>query len=182
MFSLLSVREIFKKFNFELIDAYPQITHGGSMRYVVARKGSRKISSRVNKIIKKEISMKMNSIKSCIKFKKQCEQSRERFRKKLFNLKSLGKKLYGYAAAAKSTTILNYCDIGQEIIDCIVDSTKEKIGKFSPGKHIPIVATKYFRTNPPDVGVLFSWNHKKEIFEKEKKFIKGGGQWVWHTL
>ena len=181
MFSLLSVREIFKKFNFELVDAYPQITHGGSMRYVIARKGSMKISSRVNKIIKKEIFMKMDSINSCLKFKKKCEDSRKNFRKKLFHLKSIGKKIYGYAAAAKSTTVLNYCNIGPEIIDCIADSTKEKIGKFSPGKHIPIVATKYFRQNPPDVGVLFSWNHKKEIFEKETKFKKNGGHWIWHT-
>jgi methylation protein EvaC len=181
MFSLLSVREIFKKFNFELIDAYPQITHGGSMRYVIARKGARKISNRVNKIIKKEISMKMNSIKSCINFKKKCEQSRENFRKKLLYLKSIGKKIYGYAASAKSTTVLNYCNIGNEIIDCIADSTKEKIGKFSPGKHIPIVPIEYFRKNPPNVGVLFSWNHKIEIFGKEKKFKKNGGQWIWHT-
>ena len=35
MFSLTSVKKIYEKFGFELIDAYPQITHGGSMRYVI---------------------------------------------------------------------------------------------------------------------------------------------------
>ena len=181
MFSLLSVREIFKRFNLELIDAYPQTTHGGSMRYVVARKGTRKISRRVNRIIKKEISMKMNNIKSCKNFKKECQKSREYFRNKIFHLKSNGKKICGYSAAAKSTTILNYCNLGPETIDYIADSTKEKVGKFSPGKHIPIVPIKYFKKNPRDIAVLFSWNHKTEIFKKEKKFKKNGGRWIWHT-
>ena len=39
----------------ELIDAYPQETHGGSMRYVVARKNQRKVSDNLKNIIKYEI-------------------------------------------------------------------------------------------------------------------------------
>ena len=42
MFSLTSVKKIYEKFGFELIDAYPQITHGGSMRYVIKRKENSK--------------------------------------------------------------------------------------------------------------------------------------------
>ena len=38
MFSVSSIKKIFHLFDFELIDALPQITHGGSMRYVVGRK------------------------------------------------------------------------------------------------------------------------------------------------
>ena len=45
----------------------------------------------------------------------------------------------------KSTTILNYCNIGPDIIDCIFDTTPDKIGKFSPGKHIPIVDYSNFK-------------------------------------
>ena len=49
--------------------------------------------------------------------------------------------------SSKSTTILNYCDIGTDMIDCIFDTTLNKIGKFSPGKHIPIKAHKLFSKN-----------------------------------
>ena len=74
----------------------------------------------------------------------------------------------------------NYCDIGAEHIDFICDTTPEKIGKFSPGKHIPIVAMSHFYKNLPDVAFLFAWNHKKEIFEKEQEFSKKG-QWIAHV-
>ncbi len=47
IFSLSSVKKIFDIFDFELIDAMPQSTHGGSMRYVVGRKNKHKINTRV---------------------------------------------------------------------------------------------------------------------------------------
>ena len=172
MFSLLSIREIFKKYDFDLIDAYPQTTHGGSMRYVIARKNERTISDRVNKIINNEIISNMNSLKACKTFKEKCEISKNRFKKKLLTYKNQGKRICGYAASAKSTTLLNYSQINKNIIEFIVDSTNEKIGKFSPGMHIPVVSPNYFRKNLCDVMVLLSWNHKKEILIKEKKFIK----------
>jgi methylation protein EvaC len=180
IFSLLSVREIFKKYDFDLIDAYPQITHGGSMRYVIARKNERQISNKINTIINNEISLGMNSLKSCVNFKKNCEELRDKFIKRILFYKDQNKKICGYAASAKSTTVLNYCQISSNVIDFIADSTEEKIGKFSPGMHIPIKSIEYFRKNLPDIAVLFSWNHKKEIKNKESKFLKSGGKWIWH--
>ena len=83
-----------------------------------------------------------------------------------------GKKIAGYAATSKSTTILNYCNIDNKHIDFICDTTPNKIDMFSPGTHIPIVSVGHFRKNIPDYTFLFAWNHKKEIFLKEKKNLK----------
>ena len=54
----------------------------------------------------------------------------------------------------------------------ICDTTPEKIGKFSPGKHIPIVAMDHFHNNLPDVAFLFAWNHKKKFLKKNKSSLK----------
>ena len=89
-----------------------------------------------------------------------------------------GKNIAGYAATSKSTTILNYCGINHKHINFICDTTIEKVGKFSPGMHIPIVDMKYFYNNQPDVIYLFAWNHKDEIFNKEKNFK---GEWFSHV-
>ena len=181
MFSLLSVKTIFKRFGFDLIDAIPQITHGGSMRYVIAREKTKSIKPSIRKLINKEIKMDMDKIDSCIKFKKKCELSRKKFKNTLEDLKNKNKTICGYAAAAKSTTVLNYCNVNNDLIDFIADSTDEKIGKYSPGKHIPIVSIDEFRKRKPDIAVLFSWNHKKEILKKEKIFSKNGGKWISHV-
>jgi hypothetical protein len=69
----------------------------------------------------------------------------------------------------------------QQIIDYICDTTPEKIGKYSPGMHIPIVSTDYFRNDNPDIAYLFAWNHKKEILKKEKCFKKNNLKWISHV-
>ena len=178
IFSVTSVSKIFKLFDMELIDVLPQVTHGGSMRYVVGRKNNHKINANVNKFLELERIKDLDKIISCAKFKKECEQSKIKIRANLLEFKSNNYKIAGYAATSKSTTIINYCGIDNKLIDYICDTTPEKIGKFSPGAHIPIVNMNHFKNFHPDVTYLFAWNHKDEIFKKEKKY---NGKWFSHV-
>ena len=177
MFSATSISKIFSKFNFYLIDAIPQTTHGGSMRYVLKRFKNEDNES-LKKIFNYEDKNNLNKIDSCLEFKKNCEISKDNITNKIKSFKDKGKTICGYAATSKSTTILNYCNIGTNYIDFICDTTKEKIGKFSPGKHIPIKDMNYFHENMTDCVYLFAWNHKEEIFNKEKNFR---GEWFSHV-
>jgi methylation protein EvaC len=181
IFSVTSVMKIFKIFDFELIDVLPQKTHGGSMRYVISRKGKRVKTSRLKKILDLEKIRHLDDFQSCVKFKNECEKSKLVLKNKLVNLKNKNLKICGYGATSKSTTILNYCEIGPKLIDCIYDTTKDKINKFSPGMHIPIKDMAKLKKSYPDVLYLFAWNHKNEIFKKEKKFLKMGGKWISHV-
>jgi len=178
IFSVTSVNKIFTLFDMELIDVLPQTTHGGSMRYVIGRKNSHKINANVDKLLGKEKMANLDNISSCKKFKESCEISKNKTRKNLLEFKRNNYKIAGYAATSKSTTILNYCDIDNKIIDYICDTTPEKIGKFSPGTHIPIVDMSHFKKFIPDIAYLFAWNHKDEIFKKEKNFK---GKWFSHV-
>ena len=181
MFSATSVKKIFNLFDMDLINLIKQSTHGGSMRYVIARKGNHSIEKNVNLILNEEKLKNLDNINSCQEFKNNCENSKHKLNKLLKKLKDDGKKIAGYAATSKSTTILNYCKIDNNIIDFICDTTEEKIGKYSPGMHIPIVPVDHFRNNNPDVAFLFAWNHKEEIFGKEKKFTNNNGKWISHV-
>lgn len=180
MFSASSVKKIFNLFDYELIDVIKQETHGGSQRYVVGRKGQHDININVLKLLDEEKKANLDNIESCILFKKNCEDSKEKLKKKIKFYLDSGKKIVGYAATSKSTTILNYCNLGAESINCIYDTTAEKIGKFSPGKHIPIVSMKNFKKDNYDIVYLFAWNHKKEIFEKENSTNKNF-KWISHV-
>ena len=180
MFSVSSVKKIFELYNFDLIDVKAQKTHGGSMRYVIARKGEYKIKNIVAKSLKNEKKNNIDKLKGCLDFKKKCEISKKKLRNKIFSIKRKNKIIAGYAATSKSTTILNYCGIDNRHIDFICDTTKDKIGKFTPKTHIPIVNTEYFRKNLPDYTFLFAWNHKEEIYKKEKKILKKTN-WIAHV-
>ena len=113
--------------------------------------------------------MKLKSLKTYNEFKKKCEKSKYSLLSKLQELKKRKKTIAGYGATSKSTTIFNYSGIGSNLIDFITDTTPTKINKFSPGTHIPIKSYQYFEKNYPDYCLLLAWNHKDEIFLKEKK-------------
>ena len=179
IFSVTAINKIFNLFEMQLIDCVPQDTHGGSMRYVISRKNIYPINKNVNKYLEIEKRDNLDNISSCLKFKSECELSKEKLKLKIKEILNQNRNICGYAATSKSTTILNYCDISKENIDYICDTTKEKIGKYSPGTHIPIVSMEHFKKNMPDVAFLFAWNHKTEIFEKEKEFSKLG-EWIAH--
>ena len=181
IFSVSSVKKIFNEFGFELIDAIPQITHGGSMRYVLARKGEYEVKDSVKKNEIMEKKMKLDKFEALSEFKKKCLLSKEQTLNSIHKYKKKGFSISGYAATSKSTTILNFCGIDKKLIDCIYDTTPDKIGKFSPGMHIPIVSYNEFKNNYPDVVYLFAWNHKDEIFKKEKAYNKKGGKWFSHV-
>ena len=178
LFSAHSIKYLFNKYDMELIDVKPQTTHGGSMRYILAHKGAKNISKNVLKILNKEISLGLHKAETFQKFKSNCEKSKSDFLSLLKKLKSKGKKVVGYAATSKSTTVLNYCKIDSSLIEYICDTTPIKQNKYSPGMHIPIKPVEYFHNDKPDYAILFAYNHSKEIFEKEKKFTESGGKWI----
>jgi len=181
-FSALSVQNIFKNSDFELIDILPQETHGGSMRYVLCKKGIRKISHNVLKMIQREKKLGLNKKSTFNKFRRNCELSKKRIQIMLKDFKKKEKKVVGYGATSKSTTILNYCKIGPDLIHFISDTTPIKQNKFTPGMHIPVKPYNEFIKYNPDIAFLFAWNHKKEIENKEKLFIKKGGRFVSHIF
>lgn len=178
LFSVQSVKYLFEQHDMEIIDVEPQETHGGSMRYIIAHKGAKKISENVYNQINKEILLGLHLPETYVTFKKNCEASRDKLKSILGQLKNEGKRVVGYAATSKSTTILNYCNIGSDLIEFICDTTPIKHGKFSPGKHIPVKPYEEFKKNYPDYALLFAYNHAKEIFAKEDEFKKMNKKWI----
>ncbi|MAJ90355.1 MAG: SAM-dependent methyltransferase [Flavobacteriales bacterium] len=180
IFSAVSAQAIFGQHGFELINLVPQETHGGSMRYVFAKEGERKVEKIVDDILTKERENKFDDISTYLKFKQDCENSKARLLKILNQAKKDGKTVAGYGATSKSTTILNYCGIGPDLIRFISDTTPIKQDKLSPGTHIPVKSHEYFQENVPDIIFLFAWNHAKEIIEKEKDQIDKSVEWITH--
>jgi methylation protein EvaC len=167
MFSASSVKKLYQRFNFNLVDAIPQKTHGGSMRYIL-KKNNYKESKRLKKILYNEKNNYIDCIRGFNNFKKNVFFSKKNLLNKINKILASGNKICGYGATSKSTTILNFCKINNKMIECIYDTTPDKIGKYSPGMHIPVVNYKNFKKSNYEHVFLFAWNHKKEIMNKEK--------------
>ena len=183
VFSTLAVSNIINKFGLELFDVKKINTHGGSLRYFIKRKNNKNIniSKNVSTQIYTEVKFGLNKFSTYKKFEKATYESKKKLILLLNKIKRKNKTIVGYGATAKATTVLNYCNIDERIIDFFVDTTPDKINKFMPGKKIMIKKYKKNIHKNIDYFFLGAWNFKKEIFNKEKKFIKKGGKFIVHV-
>jgi 2-polyprenyl-3-methyl-5-hydroxy-6-metoxy-1,4-benzoquinol methylase len=181
LFSAHSVQYLFNLYGLTLIDVEPQKTHGGSMRYILAHAGTYSESEAVRKLLLKERDLGLHLLATFEKFSEQVKRSKSDLLNLLHDLKRQGSRIAGYGATSKSTTILNYCGVGPDLIEYISDTTPIKQGKFTPGMHIPVKPYELFASNPPDYAFLFAWNHADEITANEKAFTNAGGKWIVHV-
>jgi methylation protein EvaC len=177
-FSVASISYLFERHDMEVIDALPQPVHGGSMRYVIGRKGKRPVHPRVAEQKAREERMGLRRPETYAALRRNIERSRDQLMELLKGLRKQGKRIVGYAATSKSTTVTNYCGITPEHLEYISDTTPIKQGKFSPGAHIPVKSNTVFQEKFPEYALLFGWNHAEEIMEKEQRFREAGGKWI----
>lgn len=177
-FSGLSVAELAKRHQLQLVDMAHQDVHGGSMRYYIQPGSQNTVTERVVEWIQKEEDIQLNDTRGYEKFKDSVNAICRDLKTMLEDIKQRGDKVIGYGATSKSTTLLNYAGIGHDLIDYISDNTPNKINKYTPGTHIPIKAYEEFQQDNARHVLLLAWNHKKEIFAKEKDFRASGGRFI----
>lgn len=159
-------RHKMRLYDVEFID--PQ---GGSVRcYVEPGKGKR--TKRMEQVIAREEAVIAEFLPT---WPARVEQAANNFASTLTRLKQQGKAIAGYGCSAKSTTLLHVAGIGRETIDFICDDAPTKQGKFSPGKHIPIVPGAWLEEKQPDVCVSLSGNFSDAFKAAHPEFK---GEWV----
>jgi methylation protein EvaC len=84
----------------------------------------------------------------------------------LTQYKSAGRRVAGYGAPARVSTICNFGKIGPELIEYTVDDSPLKQSKFTPGTHIPIVTREMLLKDRPDIIVVFAYEYLDDIRKK----------------
>lgn len=109
----------------------------GSIRVFSSLKKTQ--SSFVSQMIQIENDFGLYDIKTYQKFSSRVEKIKISINSYLWEVRKKGGKLVAIGAATKGNTLLNYCKLDSDIISFISDTSKLKIGKFTPGSHIQII-------------------------------------------
>jgi len=176
-FSLGTLQQIFAAHGLALIDAERTPTHGGSLRISVARAAT-PATSGIEEILSSERARGMDRIEGYSSFQSRVERVKHDLLRFLLEARSEGRSVAAYAAAAKGTTLLNYCGIRSDFIDFVADLSPRKQGRYVPGVRIPIVGPERLREVKPDYILVLAWNILPEIREQLGFVREWGGRFV----
>lgn len=177
--SLAPLIRLFDSYGFRIFDAKRTPIHGGSICIFACRKDAKfKEKPSVAELLAMEKRKGLNTIKPYREFAYNVQNSRVKLLEMLYELKKSGKRIVGYGAAAKGNTLLNYCNIGPDILDYIADKSPHKQGKYTPGTNIPVVHPDKVLEDMPEYMLILAWNFAEEIMKEQSKFKEAGGKFI----
>ena len=177
--SVKPLRRFFEASGMRLFAAERVSTHGGSLRgFAGLEGGPHDEDGSVAELIGLEEDMGLDRAETFVDFGKDIDALGAKLKALLADIKADGKTIAGFGAPAKATTLMYHFGIGSDEIDFIVDDSPLKQGLFSPGAHIPVLASDALYERQPDYVLILAWNFAEPIMDKHSAFLEGGGRFI----
>jgi len=178
-YTLTSLEYFFKEHDMDIFNVQKVDSHGGSLRVFIRKnKVKHEINEDVGKILDYEKDIGVDNINFYKKFADNVYEVKKELIKFFNEFKSKNKKIVGYGAPAKSTTLLNFLNVDNNYIEYIVEDNPLKIGLYTPGTHIPLVSSNALDENKPDYILILAWNFASEIMDKTINYRQKGVKFI----
>ena len=178
-FSVIPLAKFFKMNGMEIFKIKKVDSHGGSLRVFAKKKeGKFEIDESVSMMIENEKKIGIEDFETYKKFADKVYAVKKKLIHYLKDIKSKGKIVAAYGAPAKGNTLLNFCGIGNDYIDYIVEDNPLKQGLYAPGSHIIVLGPNALDEKKPDYILILAWNFAEEILNKTKKYKDMGIKFI----
>ena len=175
-YSVTSLQNLFNRHGLYINDFNHVSIHGGTLRLFIET--HKDYSSSVVKYMEREAKLGIDKVSFYIDFTKKIDKLKTDLIALLEDLKSQGKRIVGYGAAAKGNTFMSYIGIDDKYLDYIVDLSQYKQGLYFSGNHLPIVSPDKLVEDKPDYALILAWNFSKEIISQQEKYRELGGKFI----
>lgn len=172
-FTLTCLRAAARSHNLYVVDAQLTDRQGGSLRVKLKRRSD--ASERVASIIRSESWLSDTNV--YLGLQGRAERLADRLRQLVYAEQKKGHTVVGYGAPAKATTLLNFCGLGINALDYVIDTTEAKQDRYVPGTGLKIYAPDEVAGNV-NTYLLLAWNYQREIMRNEQQFTIDGGHWI----
>jgi hypothetical protein len=179
-YSLLAMEQILKRHGLRVFDVEELPSHGGSLRIFVCHDDQTAYHEEagLRRVREAEKQAGLDRLESYSGHAAKVLGVKKGLLQFLSDARQRHKRVAAFGAAAKGSTLLNFCGIDETMIDYVADEIPYKIGKYLPGSCLPIVASEAIRETRPDFILILPWNHKEEIINKLSYIREWGGKFV----
>lgn len=175
-FSVAAVDRLFRRHGLFLNHLERLPVHGGSLRLFF--EPVERVRPSVSELLKTEIERGVTTPEFYQDFATRVESVRSSLQSLLQDLKSQGKRIVGYGAAAKATTLMSFCGIDGSYLDYVADLSPYKQGRFMGGSRLRIVPPARILEDRPDYVLILPWNFSSEIRRQLSTYTEAGGRFI----
>lgn len=172
--SLHSIEFLLRRFGLKPFDLMLSPISGGSF-VLYFSKSERPLTATYSEMWKHEERLGIDQAAPWREFALRCRAHRDALKTLVTGVKDSGKRLIGYGASARSSTLLNFCNIDKRHLDVIADRSPLKHGRYTPGTDIQIMAPDNAFAPRPDVVLLLAWNFREEIMSQIRSDLNWRG-------
>jgi hypothetical protein len=181
-YSLFTLQRFFARYGMEVFDTrmFPRV-RGGTVRFYVRRRGgiAGAPAPAVEALLVQEQAQGIDRIETYLTFAERVHAAKRALLALLDQLKADGKRVVGYGASGRATTIMNFCGIGTQYLDYVADDTPAKQGLYTPGTHLSIRPWAATEEPPrPDYVLAFVWSFIDEVVRKRADYLRRGGRFI----
>lgn len=169
-YSLQSIKFLLEKHGFTVFKVQRIPTHGGGIRVYATRNKKYKGDGSVEALLKEEEKAGLTGTSWIQKFRDGVLRSKLELYRLIADIKAKGQMIYAISAPSRASTLVNYVGLDDGLIPCVMEiKGSKKIGKYMPGRNIPVLEeTKLYNDQPP-YALLLSWHIAAELMPNLKK-------------
>lgn len=165
-YSFKSLVTLFPYYGMEVFDVQRASRYGGNVRAYVAWKGARPISARVGELLKLEEEKGLFKPETWVKFRERVSKNREQFIELAHEAKRKGLRFVADSCPGRGAVLVNYYGIDKTLMPYVAQLPgSEKVGKYLPGTHIPIVDNEIILREQPDYVAILAWHYGDYIMK-----------------
>ncbi len=166
LYSVKSLIKLFPYYGMEVFDAQRLSSREGSIRVYIARKGVQPISPNVAKLLALEENSGLFKPATWANWRERIADNRNKFMELAYKAKNDGLRFVADSCPGRGTVLVNYYGLDETLMPYIAQLPgSEKIGKYLPGTHIPIVDNKIIMEEQPDYVVVLAWHYADYIMK-----------------